>query len=150
MDTLSKAREACALWLAMREHSRAELIHKLQAKGYDETVIQEVVEECAEVGLQSDSRFVESLVRSRYAQGHGADKIRHELRQQGIGYEALNQCLAGYDWDALLEKVHRKKYGEAQPASAKEYAARLRFLSQRGFEHDRIQAFLRHLRRCDH
>jgi len=145
MDALRRAKDACALWLAMREHSRAELVHKLQSKGFDAAVIQEVVGEFAEAGLQSDSRFMESLVRSRYAKGRGAEQIRHEIIQQGICADELNQCLAQYDWDELLDRVHRKKFGDGLPASPKEYAARLRFLSQRGFEQDRIQAFLRRL-----
>ncbi len=149
MDALSKAREACSLWLAMREHSRAELVHKLQGKGFDEAVIAEVVEEFAEDGLQNDSRFVESFVRSRYAKGHGPVQIRHELLQHGIGADELNQCLAQYAWDELLETVHRKKYGEGRPESPKDFTVRLRFLSQRGFEPDRIQALLRRLRRGD-
>ena len=149
MATLRRAKDACAVWLAIREHSRAELVHKLQSKGFEAAVIQEAVAEFAENGLQSDRRFVESLVRSRYAKGHGAQHIRHELIQQGICAEELDQCLAQYDWDELLEKVHRKKYGEGVPSSIKDYASRLRFLSQRGFEQDRIQTFLRRLRRDD-
>lgn len=137
-------------WQATREHSRVELVDKLKTQGFEESIISQVLDELGEEGLQSDRRFLETLVRSRYAKGHGSDRIRLELRQHGIGDEALNQCLTEYNWDALLEKIHRKKYGEAQPATPKEYSARLRFLSQRGFEHDRIQAFLRHLRRGDH
>ena len=121
----------------------------LQAKGFDQAVIRQVVEEFTDEGLQSDSRFLEALVRSRYGKGQGVEHIRQELRQQGISGESLDQCLADYDWDASLEKVHAKKYGDGRPASIKDYAARLRFLSQRGFEQDRIQAFLRRLRRGD-
>ncbi len=147
MDTLTKARDACAIWLAMREHSRAELVHKLKGKGFDEGVIQEVVEEFTEEGLQSESRFVESCIRSHYAKGHGAEHIRHELGQHGIQGEEINQCLSAYDWDGLLAKVHHKKYGDGSPVTPKDYANRLRFLSQRGFEQDRIQALWRRLRR---
>jgi regulatory protein len=131
----------------MREHSRAELIHKLHSRGFDDAVIQQALDGLAEEGSQSDGRFLETFVRSRYAKGQGIQRIRQELRQHGIIGEELSQCLAEYDWDELLERVHRKKFGEGLPASPNDYATRLRFLCQRGFEQDRIQAFLRRLRR---
>ncbi len=100
-------------------------------------------------GLQSDARFVEIFVQSRYAKGHGIQRIRQELRLRGVEDEGLEECLAGYDWDEALERVHGKKFGGAPPATPKDFAARVRFLSQRGFEQDRIQALLRRLRRDD-
>jgi regulatory protein len=149
MSSLAEARDACLHWQALREHSRAELVHKLQSRGFDESIIQHLLDDLAEEGLQSDRRFLESWVRSRYAKGQGVQRIRQELKAHGISGEDLNQCLDEYDWDEALEKVYRKKFGETSPDSAKQYAARLRFLSQRGFEHDRIQALLRRLRRGD-
>jgi len=98
-------------------------------------------------GLQDDGRFLETFVRSRAGKGQGPQRIRQELRLKGIQGEALDQCLAGYPWDESMEKAHGKKYGDSPPASPKEYAARVRFLVQRGFEQHRIQALLQRLRR---
>jgi regulatory protein len=147
MLSLAEARVACLHWQALREHSRNELANKLQSKGFDDAVIAKVLDQLAEEGLQSNGRFLESFVRSRYSKGHGILHIRQELRSHGISGEALDLCLSEYNWDELLERVHRKKFDGRLPVSPKEYAARLRFLSQRGFEQDRIQAFLRRLRR---
>lgn len=88
-------------------------------------------------------------MRSQFAKGHGGQRIRQELRLKGMDGEGLEEALAEYDWDAALERVHGKKFGGTAPASPKEYAARVRFLSQRGFAQDRIQALLRRLRRGD-
>jgi len=147
--TCNEAKNACLHWQSQREHSRVELAHKLLSKNFDEAVISQVIDELVQQGLQSDVRFVQSFVRSRYTKGHGIAQIRLELGQHGISGDALNQCLDEYDWDELLEKIHSKRFGERIPASVKDYAARFRFLSQRGFEHDRIQAFMRRLRRGD-
>ena len=147
--TCSEAKNACMHWQSQREHSRVELVHKLQAKNVDEAVISQVIGELVEQGLQSDARYIESFVRSRYTKGHGIAQIRLELGLQGISGDKLNQCLAEYDWDELLEKVHGKKFGEGLPSTPKDYAARFRFLSQRGFEQDRIQAFMRRFSRSD-
>ena len=137
-------------WQSKREHSRVELVHKLQAKNFDAAVISQVIDELAGQGLQSDLRFIEAVVRSRYMKGHGIAQIRLELVRHGISGDELDQCLAEYDWDELLEKVHEKRFGDGLPATPKDYAARFRFLSQRGFEQDRIQAFMRRFSRSDY
>jgi len=98
-------------------------------------------------GLQNDGRFLEAFVRSRVSKGQGPQRIGQELRLKGVEGEALDECLARYDWDEAMGKAHGKKFGDSSPASPKEYAARVRFLSQRGFEQHRIQALLLRLRR---
>ena len=100
-------------------------------------------------GLQSEGRFLASFVRGRHAKGQGPQRIRQELRLKGVDGAGLDECLAEYDWDEAMERIHGKKFGDGPPDSSKDYAARVRFLSQRGFEQDRIQALLRRLRRGD-
>ncbi len=112
-------------------------------------MIAEALRGLEEDGLQSDSRFLEIFVRSQLAKGRGGQRIRQELRLKGMDGEGVEEVLAEHDWDAALERVHAKKFGGAAPESPKEYAARVRFLSQRGFAQDRIQALLRRLRRGD-
>lgn len=136
-------------WLALREHSRAELARKLQAKGFEAEAIDAALSRLEDNGLQSDERFLELFVRGQFAKGHGIQRIRQELRLKGIKSEGLEECLAEYDWNEALERVHDKKFGSGAPANAKDYAVRIRFLSQRGFEQDRIQALLRRLQRGD-
>jgi regulatory protein len=102
-----------------------------------------------EDGLQDDGRFIEIFVRSQFGKSRGPQRIRQELRQKGIASAESEPVLNEYDWDTALERVYAKKYGETALANPKDYAARMRFLSQRGFETDRIQAFLRRLSRGD-
>jgi regulatory protein len=134
-------------WLARREHSRTELARKLKSKGFDEAEIADTLSGLEESGWQNDRRFLESLVRSEFAKGRGVQWIRQQAYLKGLESEELEECLREYDWAESLEKVHRKKFGGAPPATPKEYAARARYLSQRGFEQESIQALLRRLSR---
>lgn len=99
-----------------------------------------------EEGLQSDERYVEIFIRSRVAKGYGAKRIRQELRQRGVGGEGMEDRLRAYDWDELLEGVYARKYGGGSLVSPREYAARVRFLIQRGFSQNQIQALFKRLR----
>jgi regulatory protein len=138
---VAQAKAAGAAWLARREHGQAELLRKLRAKGFDAACAGAAVEALAQAGLQSNARFGESLIRARAAKGYGPLRIRLELRQQGLEEGGLED----YDWDVVLARTHEKKFGPAAPATPAEYAARARFLSQRGFAVEAIHKLLRQL-----
>lgn len=120
-----------------------ELRRKLVARGFAAEVVECVLTQCAEQGWQSDERFAENYLRSRKARGFGGEKIRQELQLRGIGPERLE--LDNEDWLAALRLVYAKKYGEAPPASLREWASRARFLLQRGFSAAQIQDFFQRL-----
>lgn len=116
------------------------------AKGYPESLVDEVVAEAMREGLQSDARFAEVFVRGRVGKGYGVNRIRQELRQRGIEDEAE---LKAMDWQGLIARAYAKKYGETLPESLPERAARERFLLQRGFGRDDIRQLFRRLREGD-
>ena len=62
--------------LVRREHSRKELTRKLAAKGLESEDVTAAVERLAAEGWQDDTRFAESLVRSRAGNGYGPLRIR--------------------------------------------------------------------------
>lgn len=148
IDPRVAAKAACLRYLTQREYSRAELLQKLRNKGYDETVAHEAVNALGEDGLQDDGRCAASLTRGRVARGQGPLRIRQAMRAKGLGEDAASS-LADYDWDALIADVYTRKYGSSRPANPKEYAARVRFLNQRGFNASQIGALLRRLRQTN-
>ena len=134
---------ACIRYLSRREHAQAELRQKLLAHGYPPALVDKAIADAARDGLQSDARFAEVFARSRFAKGHGRERIRRELRQRGIETEFDS---GEWDWEALIDRVYRKKYGDAPPDSLPERAARERFLLGRGFGRDEIRQLFRRLR----
>ena len=70
-------------YLSRREHSYQELIKKLGKKDFNLSLVNIELEKLIEDGLQSDSRFTESFIRSRKNQGKGPLRIRSELSIRG-------------------------------------------------------------------
>ena len=139
-------RRAAMDCLARREHSRLELVRKLEKKfGDHAALIEQELSRLASEGLQSDARLAEAFIGSRSGRGQGPVKIRMELRARGIGDEmislAFEQC--GVDWFRLAEKVARKKFGDIESGELQERARVSRFLQQRGFSHDHISGVYR-------
>lgn len=142
-DTLAEIRLKAMNLLARREHSRAELSDKLGRRfdGADEA-IEQVLEQLAEEGLQSDERFSEAYVASRERQGKGPLRIAQELGQKGVASELFEPFLEeGHSrWWELALSVRIKRFGEAPAESAKERARQARFLQYRGFSPDQARA----------
>lgn len=130
--------------LARREHGARELEYKLAQRGVDRERAAEVVGELAQVGWQSDERYVRSLVRSRIAQGFGPLRIESELEGAGVADALVRESLAAAeaDWKALAVEVHARKFGQP-PKNGAEWQKQYRHLAGRGFEPEQIYAALK-------
>jgi regulatory protein len=128
-------------FLSRREHSQQELRYKLSEREYTEDEIEAALQRLIENGLQSDERFVESYVESRYQRGHGPYKISAELKQRGVEESLIDQGLYSnqIDWYEQVVQVYQKKYANKPAGDYKEQAKRSRFLQQRGFSSEQIQ-----------
>jgi regulatory protein len=137
-----EARKKAMDYLARREHGRAELAAKLQAAGFDPDVAAAAIERLVADGLQSDTRFAESFIRSRINQGKGPLRIRADLRQRGIADRLVEDGLhdAATDWAALAREVRIRKFGAQHPVAFSDKARQMRFLQSRGFDNEQIRA----------
>jgi len=137
-------RHAAVRLLAMREHSRAELVRKLGRRYPSETVAQ-VLDELAAQGLQSDERFAEQYVHSRRNKGYGPLRIRAELAERGVADGLISRELDGFgnsEWQSLMQEVVQRKFGATSPEDRREMARRGRFLTSRGFPSWMINEYL--------
>ncbi len=138
------ARTRALRLLARREHGAKELQHKLAARGIEPEQAAAVVGELAQSGWQSDIRYVQSLVRSRIAQGFGPLRIESELEASGVTDGLIREALtaAAADWKMLAVEVQARKFGQV-PLTAPEWQKQFRYLAGRGFEAEQIYAALK-------
>lgn len=147
-DQYKEIKHSCLQLLARREHSRKELLLKLQAKGFSRQNSEQVVAECVENGWQDDLRYAESYARQRLEKGYGSVRITYELFHKGVTDFDL-QALVKDEYGScfsILEKLYRKKYNDETVISRKEWAKRTRFLLQRGFSAGLISQLFDHLK----
>ena len=71
---MTKVMDSALDLLTRREHSAKELSDKLKRKGHSQEEINEVLESCQRMDLQSDQRFVEAYIRYRIRQGYALKK----------------------------------------------------------------------------
>jgi len=128
-------------WLAVREHTRAELARKLTPYTDMPEVIETVLDDLEREGWQSDARFAQSFQRVKSVK-QGSALVAQGLRQKGVAPELIArtvQALKGTEL-ARAQAVWDKKFGKAGLAQdAKEQARQARFLASRGFAGDVIR-----------
>ncbi|MCP5015239.1 MAG: regulatory protein RecX [Ketobacter sp.] len=144
MEAQQEIREKVMQLLARREYSARELSVKLSAK-YDPELVEQVLMQMAERGLQSDARFAVNLVRGRINQGHGLIRIQSELKQKGIDQDTIQQALEAnpVDWFEQAVATCQRRFGVKRDTDIKTRAKQMRFLQYRGFTLDQINHALK-------
>lgn len=140
----AEIREGALRLLARREHSRLELARKLMRRGWSVPAVEQVIDELAEQGLQSDERYAESFVRQRVARAYGPVRIRAELSERGIDRALAARAIESEspDWFTIAADWYEKRYGPGPPADLKEKSRRQQALARRGFAHEHVRELL--------
>ncbi len=117
------------------------MTRKLRAKGYDPDLIEALIEQLGQEGLQSDTRYADSYLYSRTQKGYGPVRLRQELKERGVDDTTIENSLENLeiDWTERLTEVRKKKFGETIPKDYKEQAKESRFLQYRGFTSEQIR-----------
>jgi len=125
-----------------REHGSRELLKKMLAKEYAFAICDKVIQDLQASDVLSDQRFATSMVRYGAFKGHGPVKIRQDLKNKELANDYMNQAFdeLEIDWYALAKDIRVKKYGDTIPKEWKDKAKQMRFLQQRGFDNEHINA----------
>jgi regulatory protein len=142
MNSLNDVRRQALVYLARREHSRAELQRKLIEKNFTLDFVRAVLDQLETQDWLNEARFVESFIHSRRQKGCGPVRIQQELRQRGITDDLLSQVLEEetQDWIVQVRSVRQKRFGHTLPKTWDERAKQMRFLQYRGFTSEQIKA----------
>jgi regulatory protein len=124
--------------LARREHSRAELLEKLQRRFPEsESLFADVLDQLEADRLLDDERFCQSYVRYRRSRGVGPLLVRQELRHKGVAADTLQAALdpTAQEWlESLQSLLVKKAGGVIPPASDRKARQKLyRYVLGKGF-----------------
>jgi regulatory protein len=130
-------------YLSNREHSQEELIRKLSPHAESQEELERVLKQLQEKGLQSNTRFAESLVR-RKSERYGHRRVSEELKRNKIDSEVTSQLIGQMRLTELdrAREIWDKKYGVVA-TDPKEMARQARFLAGKGFDADVVLKIIR-------
>ncbi len=137
--------------LARRDHSTAELIQKLNRRGYAADIAQRVVAECSRLNYLDDRRATRQVIGGMIRKGMGTCRIRHELQKRGLDGELaeaqLRASATPEEEQSLARQVARRKWATlaGEPNSQKKLLRLQRFLRYRGFSDAVVFEMLREM-----
>jgi regulatory protein len=130
--------------LSQREHSRAELLRKLQVRFGDSIHIEPVLLGLEEQGYLNDERFLQEYLNMRKRKGYGPLRIKAELQERGLSSDLISSYLEerDTDWYQLMRQTAVSKSGCLAESSPKSQQKLARFLEYRGFPASMIRRYL--------
>ena len=121
--------------VSRREHSRHELMQKLD-KRYPETspIIEEVLDKLEINKILDDERFAEMYLNSRARKGFGPKKIEMELNSRKVNSLFISNAIEAYEsWLENAQTVLKKKFKDQKPVDYQSKMKQKQFLFSRGF-----------------
>ncbi|MBQ4670412.1 regulatory protein RecX [Aeromonas dhakensis] len=140
-EQLAAARAYAMRSLARRESAESELARRLRQQGYQEEVIEAVLDYCRGYNWVNDERYGAMAVRAGAAKGHGPLKIRFDLRRKGLDDGQIDAAFEQpeLDWFELALELLERRANLADLTDFKLRMKWLKYLLGRGFSQDQAR-----------
>ena len=130
--------------VSRREHSRHELMQKLD-KRYPNTtlIIEDALDKLETNKILDDERFAEMYLNSRARKGFGPKKIEMELHSKKVDSFFISNAVEAYEnWLENAQRVLKKKFKDQKPTDYQSKMKQKQFLFTRGFSSPIIDKIL--------
>lgn len=141
-SNLSKAKAKAFDIVGRKSVTERELRTKLADKGYDEMIIDIVIETMRDYNYINDADYCESFLDYAKSKGWGQLKIRSELKRRGVDDTTVSDAFAEFE-DCPEERIYDilcRKFSDADLSDFKQKQKALRFFASRGFDFDSINS----------
>ncbi len=149
MEDLERAKHIALGFLAHRPRTVRETELRLAKAGFDETIIEPVIEQLKSVGYLDDSGFAERWVAERAAgKSLGTRRLANELRQKGVQQDDLEGALASVEPETELDAAAAfaaKRLGNNSLEDANFRRKLSAALQRRGYTWETIEQVFRRL-----
>ena len=130
--------------VSRREHSRHELMQKLD-KRYPNTtlIIEDALDKLETNKILDDERFAEMYLNSRARKGFGPKKIEMELHSKKVDSFFISNAVEAYEsWLENAQRELKKKFKDQKPTDYQSKMKQKQFLFTRGFSSPIIDKIL--------
>jgi regulatory protein len=153
-EAYRKALNTALRILTRRDHSKHELIQKLEARGYAAEIIDDVISQCEQLDYINDERTAQVFIRQLHRKGYGMKRIAFELNLKGLHgklfQEMVSQSISLSDERRGADKIYQKNIRrfEREKDASKRKDKIYRFLYGRGFSKGVISELIGKIQNC--
>ncbi|GAB4538547.1 MAG: RecX family transcriptional regulator [Anaerolineales bacterium] len=136
-DAREKAYQQAMLFLSYRARSEQEIRQNLRKHEVPDAVIDSTLERLRGANLANDAEFAQAWVENRNTfRPRSKRALTAELRQKGLGEDAIQASLSGIDESSLAYQAARKRMERLKTLEWAEFRKKLsEFLARRGFSY---------------
>ena len=130
--------------VSRREHSRHELMQKLDKRNPNTTpIIEDVLDKLETNKILDDERFAEMYLNSRARKGFGPKKIEMELHSKKVDSFFISNAVEAYEsWLENAQRELKKKFKDQKHTAYQSKMKQKQFLFTRGFSSPIIDKIL--------
>ena len=130
--------------VSRREHSRHELMQKLDKRYPNSTlIIEDALDKLETNKILDDERFAEMYLNSRARKGFGPKKIEMELHSKKVDSFFISNAVEAYEnWLENAQRELKKKFKDQKPTDYQSKMKQKQFLFSRGFSSPIIDKIL--------
>jgi regulatory protein len=141
-DQIERAKEVAYRYLTYRPRSSVEVERHLIRKGFEQPVVDQVIERLVDLQLINDRSFAEYWVEQRETfKPRSRRALRYELYQKGINQELIDEVVSQVDELEAARRAAKKKVRPWNQLTEDEFLRKLGgFLGRRGFNYEIIKA----------
>lgn len=122
--------------VSFKERSSFGMRKRLLEEGYSQSDVTDAIRKAQRYAILDDARYAEMLVRSRYQQGRGAQRVERELSDEGISTSSVPLFHELYECDDTLQVERALDLLRRRPSRSKNpYAASIRKLVSNGYSY---------------
>ncbi|MEW6723645.1 MAG: RecX family transcriptional regulator [Bacillota bacterium] len=139
-DSLSEALRVAVRFLGYRPRSAAEVVRRLETRGFSDQVVQAAIDRMAQQGLVDDERFAQLWIEGRTgSRPVGPARLARELAQRGVERSLAERAIARLYQAERLEQAIDREIRRYWPRLVRSGKNQLRerlvgILARRGYE----------------
>lgn len=145
-ETRAEVEAVAMRLLARRDHGRRELARKLCRRGFDDLLVEKVIEDCAQRGYLDDARFADHQSAILVRKCWGPRQIRKKLRARGVDDKFIDAALDNHGdnqiWQTKARQRLHARFGPAEELEQRDLQRAFRHLRYRGYHPQLIRRLL--------
>lgn len=138
-----KAKSYALKLLLYKFRTSYQLKNKLLEKGYDEEIVDRVIEYMTEYGYLDDNKYVEGYIKdSKKFRNISKMMLKYKLREKGIDEEIIDGKLESLEFD---EATQARKLAQKKMRSCNDVLKVRQYLMRKGFRNSTINEVIKGL-----
>ena len=130
--------------ITYKKRTKKEVETKLQEKGIDQEIIENVIQKLEKDGYLDDILYATKLIKKMKEQNKSKKQIELEFKIRGLTDDSVQTLLDEYNSDEIvIKKLFEKKFANKDLTDKKDKIKAYNFFKNKGFDYEMISKYIK-------